>query len=93
MRPHSMKNQTRHLVSMLGLNYTITILCLQYTPLHKKARPNRSSLLRIVGAAIVKILAPTPKIKPSACVNLGRSVFCRNHSDYIVLYRMIPDKI
>ena len=42
-----------------------------------------SSLLRIVGAAIVNILAPTPKIKPSACVNLGRSVLCRVGSYFL----------
>ena len=32
--------------------------------------------------AIVNIFAPTPRTKPSACVNLGRSVFCRNKSKF-----------
>lgn len=29
----------------------------------------------------MNIFAPTPRINPSACVNLGRSVFCRNGSN------------
>lgn len=31
----------------------------------------------ITGPAIVNIFAPTPRMKPSADVKLGRNVFCR----------------
>lgn len=31
----------------------------------------------ITDPAMVNILAPTPRMKPSACGQLGRSVFCR----------------
>ena len=34
----------------------------------------------MTGPAIVNILAAVPRTNPSACVKLGRSVFCRNGS-------------
>ena len=42
----------------------------------------------ITGPAMVNIFAPTPKIKPSAAVNIGRSVFCRNKPTIELLLRI-----
>ena len=48
----------------------------------------------ITGPAMVNIFAPTPRTKPSACVNLGRSVFCRKGYIYdsgIIYFRLFVD--
>ena len=43
----------------------------------------------MTGPAMVNILAAVPRIKPSACVQVGRSVLCRVGSCFLDITQII----